>query len=158
MFGGLAQGAAPALLGAAGVPVPEQVLWRPGTCDAPRNVKRLVAAGPVVAKPAADGSSMSVQRVDSFSQLARVATEVHSGQSELLVKPLLPGREFTVAVVGDQVLPVVEIELATPVFDDTAKYQPGAVGEVCPARISDDLTSRLQNLALRAHKALGFAQ
>ncbi|MGW3208317.1 D-alanine--D-alanine ligase family protein [Streptomyces sp. NPDC001135] len=150
------KGRSQAVLGAAGVPVPERALWRPGTCEAPRDVKRLVAAGPVVAKPVTDGSSVSVHRVDSLSQLTRVAAEVHSGESALLVEPFLPGREFTVAVVGDQVLPVVEIELTTPVFDYTAKYQPGAVGEVCPAHITDDLASHLQSLALRAHKALGF--
>ncbi|MDC7336257.1 hypothetical protein PQR15_06725 [Streptomyces lydicus] len=119
-------------------------------------MKRLVAAGPVVAKPVADGSSVSVHRVDSLSQLAQVAAEVRSGEGELLVEPFLPGREFTVAVVGDQVLPVVEIELTTPVFDYAAKYQPGAVSEVCPARVPDDFASRLQELARRAHQALGF--
>ncbi|WP_066935103.1 D-alanine--D-alanine ligase [Streptomyces sp. NBRC 110611] len=150
------KGRAQAVLGAAGVPVAERVLWRPVAGEVPQDVRRLVAAGPVVAKPVADGSSVSVHRVDSLSQLARVAAEVHSEGGELLVEPFLPGREFTVAVVGDQVLPVVEIELTTPLFDYTAKYQPGAVDEVCPARIPADFASRLQELALRAHRALGF--
>ncbi|MEU7136544.1 D-alanine--D-alanine ligase [Streptomyces sp. NPDC046261] len=150
------KGRAQAVLGAAGVPVAERVLWRPRAGEVPRDVERLVAAGPVVAKPVADGSSVSVHRVDSLSQLAQVAAEVHSGGVELLVEPFLPGREFTVSVVGDEVLPVVEIELTTPVFDYAAKYQPGAVGEVCPARIPAGLASRLQELALRAHRALGF--
>ncbi|MBP2400641.1 D-alanine--D-alanine ligase family protein [Streptomyces syringium] len=150
------KGRAQAVLGAAGVPVAERVLWRPGVSDVPQEVRRLVAAGPVVAKPVADGSSVSVHRVDSLSQLAQVAAEVHSGDAELLVEPFLPGREFTVAVVGGQVLPVVEIELTTPMFDYTAKYQPGAVSEVCPARVPADFASRLQELALRAHEALGF--
>ncbi|MFI1255453.1 D-alanine--D-alanine ligase [Streptomyces netropsis] len=150
------KGRAQAVLGAAGLPVAERVLWRPGVSEVPQDVKRLVAAGPVVAKPVADGSSVSVYRVDSPSQLAQVAAEVHSGDVELLVEPFLPGREFTVAVVGDQVLPVIEIELTTPMFDYTAKYQPGAVSEVCPARVPADFASRLQELALRAHDALGF--
>ncbi|MFF4605239.1 ATP-grasp domain-containing protein [Streptomyces sp. NPDC001339] len=168
------KGRAQAVLGAAGVPVAERVLWRPGAGEAPQDVQRLVGAGPVVAKPVADGSSVAVHRVDSLSQLAQVAAEVHaansansansedsaysedSGGGELLVEPFLPGREFTVAVVGDEVLPVVEIELTTPLFDYAAKYQPGAVGEVCPARIPADFAGRLQELALRAHQALGF--
>ncbi|MFI9048233.1 D-alanine--D-alanine ligase [Streptomyces sp. NPDC053427] len=150
------KGRAQAVLGAAGVPVAERVLWRPGAGEVPQEVGRLVAAGPVVAKPVADGSSVSVHRVDSPAQLAQVAAEVPSGDVEFLVEPFLPGREFTVAVVGDQVLPVVEIELTTPVFDYTAKYQAGAVGEVCPAHIPADFASRLQELALRAHQALGF--
>ncbi|MEV3991401.1 D-alanine--D-alanine ligase [Streptomyces sp. NPDC049837] len=168
------KGRAQALLGAAGVPVVERELWRPGDGQVPRDgqapgggrmpgdgevpegVARLVAAGPVVAKPVADGSSVSVYRVDSPSQLARVAADVRASGAELMVEPFLPGREFTVAVVGDEALPVVEIELTTPVFDYAAKYQPGAVNEVCPARIAPDFASRLQELARRAHRALGF--
>ncbi|MFC9229871.1 D-alanine--D-alanine ligase [Streptomyces decoyicus] len=150
------KGRSQAVLGAAGLPVVERALWRPGDGDVPEDVARLVAAGPVVAKPAADGSSVSVYRVDSLSQLAQAAAEVRSGGVELLVEPFLPGREFTVAVVGDQALPVVEIELTTPVFDYAAKYQPGAVSEVCPARIPAAFASRLAELALHAHRALGF--
>lgn len=150
------KGRAQVVLGAAGLPVAERVLWRPAAGEVPPGVKRLVAAGPVVAKPVADGSSVSVHRVDSLSQLAQVAAEVRPADAELMVEPFLPGREFTVAVVGDQPLPVVEIELTTPLFDYTAKYQPGAVSEVCPARIPEDFASRLRESALRAHRALGF--
>ncbi|MFE0876595.1 D-alanine--D-alanine ligase [Streptomyces smyrnaeus] len=150
------KGRAQAVLGAAGLPVVERVLWRPGTGEVPEGVKRLVAAGPVVTKPVAGGSSVSVHHVDSLSQMEDVAAEAGSGGAELLVEPFLPGREFTVAMVGEQLLPVVEIELTTPLFDYAAKYQPGAVGEVCPARVPDDFARRLQELALRAHRALGF--
>ncbi|MFD3808177.1 D-alanine--D-alanine ligase [Streptomyces sp. NPDC058611] len=147
---------AQAALGAAGLPVVERALWRPGAGEVPEEVQRLVAAGPVVTKPVADGSSVSVTRVDSPAQLARMAAEAGSDGVELLVEPFLPGREFTVAVVGGRVLPVVEIELTTPLFDYTAKYQPEGVSEVCPARVPADSASRLQELALQAHEALGF--
>ncbi|MFJ9413831.1 D-alanine--D-alanine ligase [Streptomyces sp. NPDC101227] len=150
------KGRAQAVLGAAGLPVTERALWRPGAGDIPQDVRRLVAAGPVVAKPVADGSSVSVCRVDSLSQLACVAEEAHARDADFLVEPFLSGREFTVTVVGDRVLPVVEIELTTPLFDYTAKYQAGAVDEVCPARIPAEFASRLQELSLRAHQALGF--
>ncbi|GGU64960.1 hypothetical protein GCM10010211_32580 [Streptomyces albospinus] len=145
-------------MGAAGVPVVERVLWRPRACEVPPDVERLVADGPVVVKPVADGSSVAVHRVDSLSQLAKVTAGARSRDVELLVEPFLPGREFTVGVVGGHVLPVVEIELTTAVFDYTAKYQPGAVGEVCPARVPADFASRLQELSLRAHQALGFGE
>ncbi|MGP3978039.1 D-alanine--D-alanine ligase family protein [Streptomyces sp. 8N114] len=150
------KGRAQAVLGAAGLPTAQRVLWRPGGGDVPLRVKRLLAAGPVVVKPVADGSSVSVHRVDSLSQLVQVAAEVRPGDIELMVEPFLAGREFTVGVVGGEVLPVIEIELTTSVFDYAAKYQPGAAREVCPARIPTDFASQLQELALRAHQALGF--
>ncbi|MCX5380679.1 D-alanine--D-alanine ligase [Streptomyces sp. NBC_00091] len=150
------KGRAQAALAAGGVPVAERALWRPGAGEVPHGVQRLVAAGPVVVKPVADGSSVSVHRVDSLDRLARVAAEVRPGDVELMVEPFLPGREFTVAVVGGRALPVVEIELTTPLFDYAAKYQPGAVREVCPALVPDGFASRLRELALRAHRTLGF--
>ncbi|MFG3252746.1 D-alanine--D-alanine ligase [Streptomyces sp. NPDC048172] len=152
------KGRAQAVLGAAGLPVPERVLWRPGAEEMPSAVRRLVTAGPVVAKPVAEGSSVSVHRAASPPELERAAAEAAAAGSgvELMVEPFLPGREFTVAVLGGETLPVVEIELTTPLFDYAAKYQPGAVNEVCPAHVPDDFADRLRGLASRAHRALGF--
>nr|BAD60786.1 D-alanyl-D-alanine ligase [Streptomyces lavendulae subsp. lavendulae] len=147
---------AQAVLAAAGVPVTERALWPAAADEVPKEVRPLVAAGPVVAKPVADGSSVSVHRADSLAELERLAPQMRADGGDLLVEPFLSGREFTVGVVGGQVLPVIEIELSTPLFDYAAKYQPGAVSEVCPARIPEEFASRLQQLALRAHEALGF--
>ncbi|MEU1464683.1 D-alanine--D-alanine ligase [Streptomyces sp. NPDC005727] len=147
---------AQATLGAAGLPVAERAVWRPAAGEVPQDVRQMVAAGPVVAKPVADGSSVSVHRIDSLPQLELLGDELSQDRVDLLVEPFLPGREFTVAVVGDHVLPVVEIELTTPLFDYTAKYQPGGVSEVCPAPVPAAFASRLQELALHAHEALGF--
>ncbi len=92
------KGRTQAVLTAADVPVTERVLWRPAASDLPPAVKRLVAAGPVVVKPVADGSSVSVHYVDSRPQLAQVTAETHSGEAELIVEPFLSGREFTLGV------------------------------------------------------------
>ncbi|MFB6536543.1 D-alanine--D-alanine ligase [Streptomyces noursei] len=150
------KGRAQAAMGAAGVPVIERVVWRPGAAEVPPDVRRLAADGPVVIKPVVGGSSVSVHHVAGPSQLAEVAAEARAGGVELMAEPFLPGREFTVGVVGGQALPVVEIELTTAVFDYAAKYQPGAVNEVCPAQAPAELIARLQELALRAHRTLGF--
>lgn len=119
----------------------------------PQDVRRLISVGPVVAKPVADGSSVSVHRADSLAELERIAPTMRVDGGDLLVEPFLPGREFTVGVVGDQVLPVVEIELSTPLFDYAAKYQPCAVSEMCPAPIPKEFAPRLQQLALRREDA-----
>jgi len=138
-----------ALLGAYGVPVPERVVIRPED-GLPERVKEFLDAGPVVVKPIADGSSVDVRQVRTLDELAELTPS-----TELLVEPFLSGREFTVAVVGDEVLPVVEIELTTAIFDYEAKYQAGAVREVCPADVPREFADRLQELARTAHDALG---
>ncbi|GAA2994794.1 D-alanine--D-alanine ligase [Kitasatospora albolonga] len=150
------KGRAQAVLGAAGLPVVRRVLWGPAEREVPKAVRELVEQGPVVVKPAADGSSVSVHRVGTEEELERAAADVAERGLEFLVEPFLPGREFTVAVVGGRALPVVEIELTTPLFDYAAKYQPGAVRELCPAPVDEAFAARLQELALAAHGALGF--
>ncbi|TDW86940.1 D-alanine-D-alanine ligase [Kribbella pratensis] len=143
------KGRCQAVLEAAGIPVPPRVLYNPAEQpEPPIGVKQLLASGPVVVKPVADGSSVAVRKVDSLDALPT--------EGELLVEPFLSGREFTVAVIGATALPVVEIELTTAVFDYEAKYQPGAVQEVSPADIPAHFAERLQELAIGAHRALGF--
>ncbi|TCC09915.1 D-alanine--D-alanine ligase family protein [Kribbella soli] len=143
------KGRCQAVLEAAGIPVPARVLYNPAEQpEPPIGVKQLLASGPVVVKPVADGSSVAVRKVDSLDGLPT--------EGELLVEPFLSGREFTVAVIGATALPVVEIELTTAVFDYEAKYQPGAVREVSPADIPGHFAERLQELAIGAHRALGF--
>jgi D-alanine-D-alanine ligase len=137
------------LLGAYGVPVPERVRYEGGAV--PLELERLLDAGPVVVKPVADGSSVDVRVVRSALELV-----AQGNGAELLVEPFLPGREFTVAVLGDLVLPVVEIGLTAEIFDYQAKYQPGAVEEICPADVPPDFAARLQELARTAHDVLGF--
>ncbi|MGC4853340.1 D-alanine--D-alanine ligase family protein [Micromonospora sp. DT4] len=138
----------------AGVPVAEQVRYRPAHEDLPVAAKRLIEAGPVVVKPTADGSSVSVRMVNQLSDLV----PAHAAEDDLVIEPFLPGREFTVSVVGGLVLPVAEIELRSALFDYEAKYQPGLAQEVCPAAIDRGLAHTLQDLAVRAHGALGFGQ
>jgi D-alanine-D-alanine ligase len=147
------KGRCQAVLEAAGIPVPPRVHYTPADQqEVPVEVKSLLAGGPVVVKPVADGSSVAVRKVDTLDAVRAAA------ESEVLIEPFLGGREFTVAVLGGTTLPVVEIELTTAVFDYQAKYQPGAVREVCPAVIPPAFAERLQELAVRAHHALGFGR
>jgi D-alanine-D-alanine ligase len=64
------------------------------------------------------------------------------------------GRELTVGILGDQALPVGEIIPAHELFDYACKYQPGLAQEIFPADLPADVARRLQELALRAHRAL----
>lgn len=51
-------------------------------------------------------------------------------------------------------LPVVEIKTGNAFFDYDAKYSPGKSEEVCPAELSPELTAEIQELAVRAYKAV----
>jgi D-alanine-D-alanine ligase len=81
---------------------------------------------------------------------------------ELLIEKFVPGRELTIGILGDQALPILEIIPKGGVYDFTNKYpflNPSAGGgaeHVCPAKIPEDRTRAIQDLALRAHRSLGL--
>jgi D-alanine-D-alanine ligase len=140
---------------------------------------------PLFVKPAREGTGMGMDAgsiVHNIDELrARVAWVIQSYQQPALVEEFLPGREFTVAVLGREDalnytrhsewyesdgfvrLPVEEVDnsfSATPgVYGNFTKTlhfgEEGIPGFLCPAPISVDMATKLQNLAIKAHQAIG---
>jgi D-alanine-D-alanine ligase len=73
---------------------------------------------------------------------------------EVMVERFIPGREFTVGILDQRALPVGEIFAPGEVFDYRSKYQHGGAREVFPADLPPAQTARVQDYALRAHRAL----
>jgi len=75
---------------------------------------------------------------------------------EVLVETYLPGRELTVGIVGDQVLPAIEIQPVRGWYDLTAKYTKGATNYLFPEKPEDvPMVARCREWALAAFRALG---
>ncbi len=112
---------------------------------------------PLVVKPRNSGSSAGVAIVKTHEEWTRAIIEASNRTAEVMAEEYVPGREFTCGVLGEQPLPVVEI-LATSdeFYTYDAKYKPGGSRHLVPAPIDDDLTKRLQTLALSVHKLLGL--
>jgi D-alanine-D-alanine ligase len=72
-----------------------------------------------------------------------------------LVEEFIPGREITVAVMGDRPLVVTEILPAQGFYDYEAKYAEGGSRHVLPAEINPDIAAQAMQVALAAHRALG---
>jgi len=114
---------------------------------------------PVVVKPEQEGSTIGISIVGKPQEL-RPALELARGYDRVvLVEEFLRGVEITGAVLGNrnpQALPLVEIVPGEQYgfFTYEAKYTPGATREICPARLSEALTRKAQDYAVRAHKAL----
>lgn len=114
---------------------------------------------PLVVKPRSEGSSNGVTIVrthEEWAQAVQAASE--SGVAEILAESFVDGREFTVAVLGDEALPVIEIvaDSAHPFYNYAAKYTQGGSAHIVPAPIDDTLTERLRMLALSTHRLLGL--
>ena len=83
---------------------------------------------------------------------------------DVLVEEYLPGVELSCGVLGNKnpvALPVIEIRPKKDFFDYEAKYTVGFSEEICPAKISDSLTKKVQELSVEVFKAIkgrGYAR
>lgn len=117
---------------------------------------------PLFVKPATGGSSIGMSLVRSEDELVPAVEKALRFDSRVLVEAFIEGTELTCAVIGNdtlEALPVIEIipDNGTSIFFDyEAKYTPGATQEICPARIPDSVTERVQKLAVKAHNALNL--
>ncbi len=117
---------------------------------------------PLFVKPSTGGSSIGMSRVETEEELPGAIEKAFEFDENVLVEMFIDGIELTCAVLGNETpeaLPVIEIipdNGTSTFFDYEAKYTPGATREICPARISDELTLKAQQLAIKAHKALNL--
>ncbi len=111
---------------------------------------------PLVAKPRASGSSAGVVIVKTHEEWTKAMIEASSRTPEILAEEFVPGREFSCGVLGEEALPVVEIVSSDEFYSYDAKYKPGGSRHLVPAPIDDDLTARLQTLALSVHRLIGL--
>jgi D-alanine-D-alanine ligase len=110
---------------------------------------------PCVVKPKAQGSAVGVSIVRETSAWAAAVRAASIGSAELLVEEYIEGREFTVAIFGDEALPVVEITPHDLFYTYEAKYRPGGSTHTVPARVDASVAQRMQRDALTLHRALG---
>ena len=143
------------VMAAAGIPVPGGKV-----------VHRLEAARahvlpiPYVLKPIAEGSSYGVfivgEEKGNQTPPAALAADDWAYGDYLLAEPFVAGRELTCAVMGERALDVIDIRAADGGwYDYTAKYSKGGSIHILPAELKGNIYHLVQQLALRAHQALG---
>jgi D-alanine-D-alanine ligase len=117
---------------------------------------------PLVVKPARQGSTVGVVIVKNAGELDEALAEAGKYDRKLLIEKFVQGRELTIGVLGDQALPILEIIPKGGFYDFNNKYpflnpQAGGGAEhVCPAKIDPINTKQIQELGLRAFRALGL--
>lgn len=141
-----------------GLPVAEWEMARPEDILAPARLLDNLHL-PLVIKPVRAGSSLGMSIASTVEELAAGIKIAYEHDSQVMVEQLIKGREITGGVLGNDTLHALPLVEVIPnkeflFFDYTAKYQPGAAKELCPAPISDELTEKAQQLALSAHRAL----
>ncbi len=137
------------LFRSAGVPTADWLMAPVAVAE----VERLLG-WPVVVKPSKQGSTVGLSVVRAADALAGAIQAAAAFDDEVMIERFIPGREFTVGILDQQALPVGEIFPPGEVFDYQSKYQQGGARELFPAQLPEDEAARLQEYALRAHRAL----
>jgi len=109
---------------------------------------------PVIVKPSCEGSSVGVSRVFAESDLAAAVDLAKRYPGELLMEQMIVGQEYTVAILGERVLPSIRIVPAGEYYDYHAKYVADDTQYLCPGLEGAD-EQAIGALALAAFHAAG---
>lgn len=122
-----------------------------------KNKKALPDLGlslPVVVKPCSGGSSIGVYITHTQEEYDHALAASFQMEDEVVIEEYIKGREFACGILDGKALPPIEIIPKTGFFDYANKYQAGATEEICPANISEEISLRMQELAVRAFHVL----
>jgi D-alanine--D-alanine ligase len=132
----------------AGLRVPKGV--RVSSADAPISL-----SVPLIVKPNAQGSTVGLTFVDKQEDLEQAIRKALQYDDSVLIEEWIQGMETSVPVLGDRALIPVEIAPKSGRYDFASKYEEGATEEIIPARLPEATLKKLQEIALKAHRALG---
>lgn len=110
---------------------------------------------PLIVKPSREGSSVGMSKVNTLSELPAALEEAFRHDDDILIEKWLSGPEYTVAILGDDVLPSIRIQPAGTFYDYEAKYLSDDTQYFCPSGLPDDQEQALAGLAMAAYRAVG---
>jgi D-alanine-D-alanine ligase len=110
---------------------------------------------PVIVKPAHEGSSIGISKVESASALPQAWQQAAHYDSSVIVEQWISGAEYTAGILGDEVLPLIRLETPNAFYDYAAKYQADTTRYLIPCGLEAAQEAQLQGLALQAFRAVG---
>src|SRR5574340_613051 len=105
---------------------------------------------PLFVKPANEGSSVGISKVKAVGELRSAYQAAAKHDKLVIAESYIGGGEYTVAILGEQVLPVIKIEPANEFYDYEAKYLRDDTRYLCPCGLSAEKEAEMQRLAKQA--------
>ena len=109
---------------------------------------------PVMIKPAHEGSSIGMSKVERAADLPAAWRAAMRFDRAVLAEAWITGREYTAAILGDQVLPLIRLETPRSFYDYEAKYRANDTRYHCPCGLAESAEQSLRSLAQRAFRAV----
>lgn len=111
--------------------------------------------GKVMVKPAHEGSSIGMAIASNADELKNAYINAEKYDASVFAERLLPGAEFTIAIVDNIVLPPIKLETSHGFYDYDAKYLADDTQYICPCGLPSATESQLKKLAEKAFTSLG---
>ena len=108
----------------------------------------------VVVKPVSGGSSLGISMTRSSTELKSYYEEALNYGSEVFAEQCIEGVEFSTGVLGDEILPTLQLETSRQFFDYEAKYIDSNTKIICPPKLSGNELDELEDLVSQAYKSL----
>lgn len=110
---------------------------------------------PVIVKPTQEGSSVGMSKAKNRDELIAAFKHALSCGCAVYAEKWVDGKEYTVAILQGQALPVICVETNRDFYDYEAKYHANTTQYHCPCGLSEQEENLLQSLALKANDLIG---
>ena len=109
---------------------------------------------PVIIKPAHEGSSIGISKVDSPTQLTPAWQDAAAFDTQVMIEQWITGGEYTAGILGEVVLPLIKLETPNVFYDYEAKYQAEDTRYLVPCGLGEGVEHALQAQSLAAFQAV----
>ncbi len=110
---------------------------------------------PVIVKPAQEGSSIGMSKARNRDELVKALALAASYRCDVYAEAWVTGKEYTVAILNGEALPIIRLETPNEFYDYEAKYNATTTQYHCPCGLSQDHELQLRKLAVTAGKVVG---
>lgn len=112
---------------------------------------------PFVVKPASEGSTIGVSIVKKRDEIKDAIQYAFKYDRKILVEKFITGREITVGIIDDMVLPIVEVRPKKGFYDFESKYTPGMTEYIVPARLNRVIERKAYTIARKVYDLFGLS-
>ncbi len=110
---------------------------------------------PLMVKPVHEGSSCGASKVKTIDDVSMAWQLASQYQDSVMAEKWIEGVEYTVAILDQQVLPVIRLQTPHEFYDYQAKYEVDSTQYICPCGLTEEAEKRVQEISMRAFKAIG---
>ena len=110
---------------------------------------------PLIVKPVLEGSSIGMSKVETDEQMIPAFEKAKQNASCVIAERWVAGNEYTAAIVGRSVLPLIKLETSREFYDYVAKYESDDTKYICPCGLDESIEAELAEFSLKAFDAVG---